>query len=304
MHAWEAIQKTLDYLEDHIAEEITMGELAALAALSPFYYQRLFSRLVKKPVREYRKLRRLATACALLEDRNRRILDIALDCGFSSHETLTRAFKAAYGLTPEQYREKPVMLNQFDKPDLLLGYVMIDEGVPLISDGMVLEFHRRVLERPILFMGVEGVVPIEGQMPLGEATGVDEPGKIWTRFHSEKHRIPRVADGRELGVAYLGDAPPGSFFYFAGAEVAAGTAREGFPTWTLPAREYVVCGFEAKNFAALTTVALNKAVKYSRLWLEKHGLTMEVYSPEVYYDSAPEAAYMELWMPAFAKKRK
>lgn len=45
------------------------------------------------------------------------------------------------------------------------------------------------------------------------------------------------------------------------------------------------------------TVAINKAIKYSRLWLEKHGLTMDVYSPEVYCNSSPEVSYMELWMP-------
>ena len=60
MHAWEAIQTTLDYIETHMDEELKIEALAEQAALSPFYYQRLFSRLVKKPVREYIRLRRLA----------------------------------------------------------------------------------------------------------------------------------------------------------------------------------------------------------------------------------------------------
>lgn len=298
MHAWEAIQKTLDYIEISLSGEINMETLAKEASLSPFYYQRLFSRLVKKPVREYIKLRRLAQACEALLDKPNRILDIALDCGFGSHETFTRAFKEAYGMTPEQYREHPVILNQFDKPDLLLNYVMIDEGVPLITEGIVLEFHRKALQNPISFLGVTGVIPIEGQMPLGEATGVDMPGEVWKRFHQEKQRIPRIVAGREIGVAYLGDAPEGSFTYFAGAEAEPDAACAGFTEWQLPAREYVVCGFEAEDFEQLVTVAINKAVKFSQLWLEKHGLTMDMYSPEMYYDSSPEGTYMELWMPA------
>ncbi len=84
MHAWEAIQKTLDYIEANIGEEIDIEQLAKESSLSVFYYQRLFSRLVKKPVREYIKLRRLARACECLADKQRRILDIALDCGFGS----------------------------------------------------------------------------------------------------------------------------------------------------------------------------------------------------------------------------
>lgn len=44
MHAWEAIQTTLDYIETHMDEALEIEALAEQAALSPFYYQRLFSR--------------------------------------------------------------------------------------------------------------------------------------------------------------------------------------------------------------------------------------------------------------------
>ena len=84
MHAWEAIQTTLDYIETHMDEDLKIEALAELAALSPFYYQRLFSRLVKKPVREYIRLRRLARASTMLRERGARILDIALDCGLAA----------------------------------------------------------------------------------------------------------------------------------------------------------------------------------------------------------------------------
>ncbi len=302
MHAWEAIQKTLDYIEEHIAEDIKIEELAETASLSLFYYQRLFSRLVKRPVREYIKLRRLAIVLEALQNKNNRILDIALEYGFGSHETFTRAFKEVYGMTPEQYREKPVSLNRFDKPDLLLGYTLIDEGVPLISDGLVLEMNRRMMNEPVDFMGVIGYVPITGQLPVGESTGVDMPGEIWRRFHQEKGQIARKPNGREVGVAYMGDAPEGYFTYFAGTEVEAVVTEEHFQTWQLPAREYIICRFEASDFLELVTVALNKAIKYSGIWLEKHGLVMDVFAPEIYYSSTPEVTYMELFIP-FNKRK-
>ncbi len=298
MHAWEAIQRTLDYIEENIHEEIDIGQLANEAALSPFYYQRLFSRLVKKTVREYIKLRRLARACETLRDKRRRILDVALECGFHSHEAFTRAFKEAYGMTPEWFREQPCRLNHFDKPDLLLHYTMVDEGVPLITDGLVLEINRRKLEQPVCFMGIADSVSIAQQVPPGESTGVDAPGEIWGRFHREKHSIPRIPGGRELGVSYLGGAPEGCFTYFAGAEVEQTAAHAHFAEWQLPAREYVVCGFESEDFERLVTVALSKAIQFSQAWLERHCLTMDAFSPEMYYDSSPDAAYMELWLPA------
>jgi len=158
MHAWEAIQKTLDYIEENISENTEIEELAKIAALSPFYYQRLFSRLVNKPVREYIKLRRLARASEMLKANVYRIYEIAERCGFKCQETFSRTFKDNYWVTPSEYKNGTFKLNHFDKPDLLLGYVMIDEGVPLISEGLVLEINRAKLDDPIDFIGVSGHV--------------------------------------------------------------------------------------------------------------------------------------------------
>ncbi|WP_342476446.1 AraC family transcriptional regulator [Paenibacillus sp. FSL H7-0350] len=298
MYAWEAIQKTLDYMEERISENQEINGLAAIAALSPFYYQRLFSRLVKKPVREYIRYRRLANACEALSCKENRILDVALEWGFGSHEGFTRAFKEAYGMTPEQYRDHPVRLNQFIKPDLSLSNTMIDEGVPLISDGLILEINRRTLEQPIMFIGLSNYAPIDGQMPLGEATGVDVPGEVWRQFHERKGSINRLPAGRELGVAFMGDAPSGNFTYFAGAEALPDADPGEFKIWQLPDREYVVFGFEAESFEELVTSALYKALNYSDLWLKKHGMINMLYVPELYYESTPGASYMELWIPA------
>ena len=52
MYAWEQIQQTVDYIDKHLGEELAIDNLAEMASLSPFYYQRLFKRLVKKPVGE------------------------------------------------------------------------------------------------------------------------------------------------------------------------------------------------------------------------------------------------------------
>ena len=60
MYAWEAIEQSLTFIEERLTEEIYTEELANIAGLSPFYFQRLFKRLVNKPVQEYVKLRRLA----------------------------------------------------------------------------------------------------------------------------------------------------------------------------------------------------------------------------------------------------
>ncbi len=297
MHAWEAIQETLNHIEEHIGAEISIDGLAQIASLSPFYYQRLFTRLVKKPVREYIKLRQLAQACSTLRDRENRILDVALRYGFASHETFTRAFKDTYGITPARYRDRPVALDHFDKPDLLLNYVIVDEGVPLISEGLVLEMNRMLLEQPVCFAGKTGFFPFVPGKMLGERPGVSPADDIWDEFYSVQPDIPRVPGGRQIGVCFKGDAPEGHTSYFAGAEVAQIVESADYESWQLPAREYVVCGFEAESFEQLAPSALGKAMKFTRLWLKQHGLIADGFFPEMYYPNRLDTPYMELWIP-------
>jgi len=296
MYSWESIQKTLNYIEEHIGEDILIEELAEMAALSLFYYQRLFTRLIKRSVREYIKLRRLARACSSLLNKENRIVDVALAYGFGSHETFTRAFKSIYGITPVGYRDSPVGLHHFDKPDLLLNYVMIDEGVPLIHEGLVLEYNRVTLSKPISFLGVKDYWRFHSGKMLGERPGVDEPGAIWDRFFKAAKDIPRKKDGRNLGVSYNGGAPEGYSTYFAGAEVEPGTCDARFASWELPAREYVVCGLEAEDFYQLIN-SLGKMMKFTRSWLKSHGLIADGFFPELYYQNIPNMAYMEMWIP-------
>lgn len=296
MHAWEQIQQSVDYIEEHLSEEIEIENLAKLASLSQFYYQRLFSRLVKKPANEYIKLRRLARAAEALLSKNKRILDVALEWGFSSHETLTRAFKGAFGMTPEEYRANPVRLNNFVKPQLLLNYTLIDENVPLVADGIVLEIARRKIESSQYFIGLTQEEPIS-QMPGGGGTGVDSLAKLWDNFHKKKNMITELKpDGNELGAAYFG-LKEGCYCYFAGAEAISSSPVAGFSSWELPVGEYIVCSFEAEDFEHLIMDAVYKAHKYFfETWLPNHKITTKPFAVELYKSHSPETTCMEVWV--------
>lgn len=268
MHAWEAIQKSVDYIENNLTEEIPIDKLAEIAGLSPFYFQRLFSRLVKKPVCEYIKLRRLAQAVSNLKTKNGRILDTAMDYGFSSHANFTRAFKEAYGITPDECRTTGVHLNQFVKPELILNYVMVDENVPLVTDGIVLEVTRKQLDMPRTFIGIAKEIPISELMG-GTDTSVSFAAKLWNEFHEVKPKIPYLlAGGNEFGALYMGEAKEGYCTYMAGAQAEHGSIAEGFTVFELPSAEYLVCGFEAENFEELTNSAVYKAQTFMERWMK------------------------------------
>lgn len=298
MHAWEAIQKSVDYIETHTTEEISIELLADMAGLSPYYFQRLFKRLVKRTVFEYVRLRRLAQAAQDLKD-SKRIIDIAAEYGFSSHANFTRAFKEAYHITPEEYRTKSIPLNQVIKPDLQLNYILIDENVPLIADGIVIEINRKKLAEPETYLGLTEQVLISNQTPVGEATGVDTPFVLWERFHKIKSEIKDISsDEIELGASMMGDMEKGTFTYFAGVPATVnGPASDGLVAWKLPAAEYIVCSLEAENQTELVTSAFGKAMNYLfGTWLPNHNLTTQPFSAEKYYKKSPDGSHMEIWV--------
>ena len=89
-------------------EEITLKRISDSLGYSEFYVSRRFKEISGMQFRDYLRYRRLAFALKEVRDTDKSLLDIALDYGFSSHEAFTRAFKEAYGITPSEYRQKPV----------------------------------------------------------------------------------------------------------------------------------------------------------------------------------------------------
>ena len=113
MNEWHrGIQRLTSLIDDCILhnrdESLTLRELANALGCSDCHLSRKFHEITGMQLRDYLRFRRLAFALRDLRDTPRTVLDIALDSGFSSHEAFTRAFRAAYGMTPIAYRRHPV----------------------------------------------------------------------------------------------------------------------------------------------------------------------------------------------------
>lgn len=109
MYEWnEAIQKMIDQIEKNIADSPSLLELSGQIGYSPCYCSVQFRRICGMTVKSYIAGRKLALAALSLRDTRKRIIDIAVECGFSSQEALTRAFRAAFGCTPAAYRKNPI----------------------------------------------------------------------------------------------------------------------------------------------------------------------------------------------------
>ncbi|MCM1578792.1 MAG: AraC family transcriptional regulator [Ruminococcus sp.] len=109
MYEWnEAIQKMIDCIEDNLCENPSLRQMSERIGYSPYYCSVRFHEITGMTIRSYTAGRRLCLAALALRDTDERIIDIAVRCGYSSQEALTRAFRAAFGCTPAAYRKNPV----------------------------------------------------------------------------------------------------------------------------------------------------------------------------------------------------
>ncbi len=99
-------------------EGLTLSALARKLSYSEYHLSHRFRDISGMQLRDYLRGRRLAFALRDVRDTEDGLLDIALRYGFSSHEAFTRAFRAAYGLTPSAYRHclVPVALRTVIRP--------------------------------------------------------------------------------------------------------------------------------------------------------------------------------------------
>ncbi len=97
-------KKLAEYIEEHLAEDISLPALAEIAGLSPFHFARAFKQSFGVPPHRYLVSRRIEKAKNLLATPALPVTRIGLDLGFGEASSFTTAFRKHAGLTPTEYR--------------------------------------------------------------------------------------------------------------------------------------------------------------------------------------------------------
>ena len=100
------IRRSVDFIHASYTENLSLQQVAASAALSPYHFLRLFKDQVGVTPHAYIRHLRLQRATLLLSRSDEPISDIASHLGFSSPGHFTESFRHHYGLTPSQYRAR------------------------------------------------------------------------------------------------------------------------------------------------------------------------------------------------------
>ena len=103
--AWQG-RRVIEFMEEHLAENISLGALAEIARLSPYHFVRSFKQSFGEPPHRYWTGRRVDRAKTLLANPRASITQIALDVGFSTTSAFSATFRRVAGQTPTDYRRR------------------------------------------------------------------------------------------------------------------------------------------------------------------------------------------------------
>lgn len=226
MENWDkinAVQRMQIYIENHITEPITLHMLANAAGYSPWHCTRIFKELTEKTPFEYIRALRLSKAAVKLRDEDSKIVDIALDFVFDSHEGFTRAFSKQFGMTPKYYYKNTPPLKLFMPSHIRDYYLMIEKGEDNMSKSSdVKTVFVQVIDRParklILKRGIKAAHYFEYCKEVGcEVWGVlssikealYEPIGMWLPENLRKQGTSVYTQGVEVPVNYTGEVPEG-----------------------------------------------------------------------------------------------
>jgi len=227
MNALVSLNAALQYIEDHLAEEIDFSEVARLSCSSEYHFSRMFSFLAGVTLSEYIRRRRLTLAAFDLQNSQVKVIDVAIKYGYSSADAFTRAFQELHGVTPTKARNHEQALKAFPRMTFQLTIQGGEEMNYRIEEKKAFRIIGLMKRVPIVFHGVNPeIAAMWGQLDaktiqiLKQQSNVEPRGIISASTNFSEGRMEEKGQlDHYIGVATTNDCPPG----LAALEVTAST---------------------------------------------------------------------------------
>lgn len=236
----ERMNGAIDYIEDHLEGHIDYEELARIAVCSVYQFQRMFSFVLGIPLSEYIRRRRLTLAAFDLQDKRKRVTDIALRYGYETPESFSRAFHTLHGLTPTAARDAGRRLTAYPR----ISFQLTLQGV----EGMNYRIEKR---EAFQVFGVEDIYSMDS---FTNANGLTIP-EVWHKHMADgqyERLTQRVAEdwhseggfNPELGMVLAYDSyrftSNTSFPYLIGCYKSSACNADDYTVVEVPAATWAV----------------------------------------------------------------
>ena len=290
------MQKAIDYVEEHLTENIDYEKVAAESFSSSYHFQRVFSILCGYTLGEYIRLRRLSLAGAELANGKEKVIDIALKYGYDSPDSFAKAFQKFHGMTPSQARADGSMLKSFSRLSIKIS----------LEGGSTMNY--RIEEKPrIVFTG------FKRRFTGTPAHRLEQEHDFHLQTRLNQYALKGLT--RDLDTTYsimTNFADDGYDYYIAGIlnpfgaddlEKELGEDARRFEKIVVPAGTYLVCETERAQYPVDLTEDLRR--KMVSEWLPSSDYKLAD-APEITVNhwffkrgdkTVNNSRYIELWIP-------
>ena len=269
------------FIDDHIRERITAKMLSDIVGYSQYHAARVFKRHTGRTPFEYIRERRLVNAALALRRGNLKVVDVALDFVFDSHEGFTRAFTKAFGITPKRFASVPQPKDWLVPYRVLNHRNTIQEKKQMTKETAII--FTQIVERPARKLLLKRSKSAEDYFGYCEEFGCadDETGNSvpWETVSGIKEALYEP-----VGM-WLPDnmRPAGTGVYAQGIELPAdydGMIPEGFEIIEMPPCTLLI--FQGEPY---DDDEFEQAI--GALWERIEKFNPEVYGYEYAYELAP-----------------
>jgi AraC family transcriptional regulator len=223
MEKIEAVARMQDYIEKHVKDPITLFSLAKVAGYSPWHSERIFKELTGKTPFEYIRAFRLSRAAEKLQKEDVKIIDVAFDFVFDTHEGFTRAFSKYFGMTPSYYQKNTPSIKCLLPIRVREIYLLLQKGVIIMSGDLKTNtVFVQVVDRPARKLIIKRGVKASNYFEYCEEVSCEiwdilsnvkealyEPIGMWLPKNLQTPGTSVYAQGVEMPENYNGVVPDG-----------------------------------------------------------------------------------------------
>lgn len=273
----------LNYIEEHLCDDVSYDKAADIACCSVYHFQKIFSCIVGIPVGEYIRRRRL-TLAALDLQRGEKVLDVALKYGYDSPTAFNRAFQAIHGIAPSLARKAGTALK---------AYPRISFKISIKGDT---EMEYRI-EKKEAFR----IVGVKTEIDQDIEKSFQQVPLFWEQVGTGHllERICSLMDGEPKGViGACGCMVDGNRWNYYIAVASNQPVPEGMVEYTVPACTWAIFPGRGPMPNAIQETEQRAVTE----WLPSSGYEYaNAPDIELYLESDSENPAFEVWMPIVKK---